>query len=322
MPGRRAMSSRRQLDGSLPDCRQVAAISLSPMSRSGRSAADRRRRPAMSPTYMASSAHRLARALRRSRATTMRILYGGSVKPANAKELLAVENVDGALVGGASLDGRRIPRDRRCLPLRATSAPWVNRRRWQIGHRKCRAGSCRDARDFLYGARSGRVAHLSRGRIRMLSCHYCHSSHAGPRPDRRRPAAEIGGRRAGQFDQRLFDRAAARQTSCRGPRRCSPRVSSSPASRCHGLQALTAVRPRSSIPRAPGPAPPTRRRRPDGAVEPGRRRAPQSARKRAFRARRPGPNPAFRRHRAGRRCRSRSKPRRLSEHGRIADPPR
>jgi triosephosphate isomerase len=33
----------------------------------------------------------------------MRILYGGSVKPANAKELLLVENVDGALVGGASL---------------------------------------------------------------------------------------------------------------------------------------------------------------------------------------------------------------------------
>lgn len=32
-----------------------------------------------------------------------RILYGGSVKPANAAELLAVENVDGALVGGASL---------------------------------------------------------------------------------------------------------------------------------------------------------------------------------------------------------------------------
>ncbi len=34
----------------------------------------------------------------------VRILYGGSVKPVNAKELLAVENVDGALVGGASLD--------------------------------------------------------------------------------------------------------------------------------------------------------------------------------------------------------------------------
>ncbi len=33
----------------------------------------------------------------------VRILYGGSVKPANAAELLAVDNVDGALVGGASL---------------------------------------------------------------------------------------------------------------------------------------------------------------------------------------------------------------------------
>ena len=33
----------------------------------------------------------------------MRILYGGSVKPSNAKELLSVADVDGALVGGASL---------------------------------------------------------------------------------------------------------------------------------------------------------------------------------------------------------------------------
>ncbi len=33
----------------------------------------------------------------------MRILYGGSVKPQNARELMAVPNVDGALVGGASL---------------------------------------------------------------------------------------------------------------------------------------------------------------------------------------------------------------------------
>jgi triosephosphate isomerase (TIM) len=33
----------------------------------------------------------------------MRILYGGSVKPANAGELLLVPDVDGALVGGASL---------------------------------------------------------------------------------------------------------------------------------------------------------------------------------------------------------------------------
>jgi len=33
----------------------------------------------------------------------IRILYGGSVKPANASELMSVANVDGALVGGASL---------------------------------------------------------------------------------------------------------------------------------------------------------------------------------------------------------------------------
>jgi len=37
-------------------------------------------------------------------AKTVRILYGGSVKPGNAAELLAVADVDGALVGGASLD--------------------------------------------------------------------------------------------------------------------------------------------------------------------------------------------------------------------------
>ncbi len=33
----------------------------------------------------------------------IRILYGGSVKPANAADLMAIDNVDGALVGGASL---------------------------------------------------------------------------------------------------------------------------------------------------------------------------------------------------------------------------
>jgi triosephosphate isomerase len=33
----------------------------------------------------------------------VRILYGGSVKPSNALQLMGVENVDGALIGGASL---------------------------------------------------------------------------------------------------------------------------------------------------------------------------------------------------------------------------
>jgi triosephosphate isomerase (TIM) len=34
----------------------------------------------------------------------IRILYGGSVKPGNAAELVAQPDVDGALVGGASLE--------------------------------------------------------------------------------------------------------------------------------------------------------------------------------------------------------------------------
>lgn len=38
-----------------------------------------------------------------SAADATRILYGGSVKPSNAKELLSVADIDGALVGGASL---------------------------------------------------------------------------------------------------------------------------------------------------------------------------------------------------------------------------
>ena len=34
----------------------------------------------------------------------VRILYGGSVKPANAKDILAINNVNGALIGGAGLE--------------------------------------------------------------------------------------------------------------------------------------------------------------------------------------------------------------------------
>lgn len=45
----------------------------------------------------------VARKLGKEAGAKMRILYGGSVKPDNAKEILALEDVDGALVGGASL---------------------------------------------------------------------------------------------------------------------------------------------------------------------------------------------------------------------------
>jgi triosephosphate isomerase len=41
--------------------------------------------------------------LDKSAGPAIRILYGGSVKPSNAKELMAIANVNGALVGGASL---------------------------------------------------------------------------------------------------------------------------------------------------------------------------------------------------------------------------
>ena len=37
-------------------------------------------------------------------ASSLRILYGGSIKPNNIKELIKEEDIDGALVGGASLD--------------------------------------------------------------------------------------------------------------------------------------------------------------------------------------------------------------------------
>ena len=53
----------------------------------------------------------------------MRILYGGSVNAGNAAELLGLPDVDGALVGGASLDPDRVRRDRRRGRARAVSAP-------------------------------------------------------------------------------------------------------------------------------------------------------------------------------------------------------
>jgi triosephosphate isomerase len=43
-------------------------------------------------------------AIRADLAPDARILYGGSVNPGNAAAILALADVDGALVGGASLD--------------------------------------------------------------------------------------------------------------------------------------------------------------------------------------------------------------------------
>jgi triosephosphate isomerase (TIM) len=60
---------------------------------------------------LASEAHQVIRseagkALGEELAENLRILYGGSVKPENAKALMSEAEIDGALVGGASLDAK------------------------------------------------------------------------------------------------------------------------------------------------------------------------------------------------------------------------
>jgi triosephosphate isomerase len=60
---------------------------------------------------MAAEVHRFLRGLAAAaftpeRAAGLRILYGGSVKPDNIKGLMVQEELDGALVGGASLDAK------------------------------------------------------------------------------------------------------------------------------------------------------------------------------------------------------------------------
>ncbi len=60
---------------------------------------------------MAAAAHRFLRQLAATsftaeRGAGLRILYGGSVKPDNIKRLMAQVEIDGALVGGASLDAQ------------------------------------------------------------------------------------------------------------------------------------------------------------------------------------------------------------------------
>jgi triosephosphate isomerase len=56
-------------------------------------------------------------------AERVRILYGGSVKPDNAAELLALPDVDGALVGGASLDPGQFAQIVASAPAAAGSSP-------------------------------------------------------------------------------------------------------------------------------------------------------------------------------------------------------
>jgi triosephosphate isomerase (TIM) len=91
----------RQLDGSLPDGITAArlVVAYEPVWAIG---------TGLTPTSAdVAQAHEFVRKRIVERhgavGNAVRILYGGSVKPSNAKELMAVANVDGALVGGASL---------------------------------------------------------------------------------------------------------------------------------------------------------------------------------------------------------------------------
>jgi triosephosphate isomerase len=88
-----------QLDGSLPDEAGIFVIAYEPVWAIG---------TGLTPT--AADVAEMHNGIRQrliahcgEAGQGVRILYGGSVKPTNAKDLLAVENVDGTLVGGASL---------------------------------------------------------------------------------------------------------------------------------------------------------------------------------------------------------------------------
>jgi len=91
---------RAQLDGSLPDNDESIAIAYEPVWAigSGRTPT----RDDVGETHAFIRERLSSRFVQTGRNT--RILYGGSVKPGNAGDLLSVEDVDGALVGGASLN--------------------------------------------------------------------------------------------------------------------------------------------------------------------------------------------------------------------------
>lgn len=91
-----------QINGSVPECStaQNTVIAYEPVWAIGTG-----RTPTTAEVEDVHAAIRkvIGKKLGRANANKMRILYGGSMKPSNAKELLALPDVDGGLIGGASL---------------------------------------------------------------------------------------------------------------------------------------------------------------------------------------------------------------------------
>ncbi len=98
--GRALEIVRRQLAGSLPDgaAPDTLVVAYEPVWAIGTG-----RTPTTAEIAEVHAAIRAALAGRIAGAESVRLLYGGSVKPDNARAILALANVDGALVGGASL---------------------------------------------------------------------------------------------------------------------------------------------------------------------------------------------------------------------------
>jgi len=97
--GRTSEVVRTQLNGSLPDDSERVAIAYEPVWAIGTGLTPTRDDIAEMHAFIRERL--LSRFAKIGR--DMRILYGGSVKPGNARDLLGVDDVDGALVGGASL---------------------------------------------------------------------------------------------------------------------------------------------------------------------------------------------------------------------------
>jgi triosephosphate isomerase len=91
----------RSLSGLSPQQARATTIAYEPVWAIG---TGRTATPDQAEEVHAMIRHRLSATFGDETAQQMRLQYGGSVKPDNAAELFGQENIDGGLIGGASLD--------------------------------------------------------------------------------------------------------------------------------------------------------------------------------------------------------------------------